>query len=149
MKKNCIVFKLLYFTQSRGRNIGNELCWPKEEGLLFFFAYSSWYWMWKDCEKATAVCVVISFRSLCSGSAAHSHTVSLMYNHECQICYGPVRRATYPWSQSCCTPIWTQDTLIWSVLRSQMIDELLCASAILSVFCENNDLCVSCGTVGM
>lgn len=43
-----------------------------------------------------------------------------------------------------CTPIWTQEGFLLSVLES---DE--CGSARLSVFCENNDLCVSCGTVRM
>lgn len=59
-----------------------------------FFSYSGWLWMWKVSDEATTVCVTISFPSLCSGSAAHSRTVYLMYNHECQT--RPVRGATSP-----------------------------------------------------
>lgn len=27
-----------------------------KKALLFLFSYSSWYWMWRDCEEATEVC---------------------------------------------------------------------------------------------
>jgi len=36
-----------------------------------------------------------------------------------------------------------------SVFKSQVNAEALCGLDISSVFCENNDLCVSCGTVRM
>lgn len=115
-------------------------CRPDEEGLLsLFVSYSSWYWMWSE-DANSGVCVWmsececvwsnVSFPSVRSGlgSSAVRPAGLMRDNHERQTCVGSVRRATSPWSQSCCLCVLCTTVSVkesderWTALRVSIIE---------------------------